>query len=83
MGKRPVSPPKDGVIVRVAPSQVENREDGVIKLQCNIWIGPDAAALMGDHYILKQEFIKSALLAELGRLEKQCSLFSNLPLRRR
>lgn len=75
MSKRPVCPPKDGVIVRVAPSQVQIREDGAIKLQCNIWIGSDAAYLMGEHYIVKQEFIKSALLGELGRLEQQCSLF--------
>lgn len=75
MSKRPVSPPRDGVIVRVAPSQVEKRPDGVIKLQCNIWIGPDAAFLMGEHYIVKQDFIKCALLAELGRLEGQTSLF--------
>lgn len=75
MSKRPVSPPRDGVVVRVAPSQVENRPDGVIKLQCNIWIGPDAAFLMGEHYISVEEFIKCALLYELECIKGQISLF--------
>lgn len=75
--RRPISPPRDGVVVRVAPSQVKISEDGSVKLQCNIWIGPDAAFLMGDHYIVKEDFIKCALLSELGRLEHQTSVFGS------
>lgn len=62
MGRHSKCPAPKDVIVSVAPSSIRCDDNGVLKVQCNIWFGSDVAANVDLN-----DLIRDALLEKLKK----------------